>query len=164
MFLFALTLLTFNETLFDTPPNSLMDSTMSPKGENNERVRNWGTLPGSQHFEGKRACWSSGMGTRKSDKQVIPSHFPTLLGVWKVTLGLHTWPTPLQPLTLVTSPRLGLQHSPPLKEKVNVLIDIYNLFLQCNCFHLDPWLLFANFCGKTLPQANLSIPKFLTLS
>jgi hypothetical protein len=81
MFLFALTLLTFNETLFDTPPNSLMDSTMSPKGENNERVRNWGTLPGSQHFEGKRACWSSGMGTRKSDKQVIPSHFPTLLGV-----------------------------------------------------------------------------------
>jgi hypothetical protein len=28
----------------DAPPNSLMDSIVSPKGENNGRIRNWGTL------------------------------------------------------------------------------------------------------------------------
>jgi hypothetical protein len=38
----------------------------------------------------------------------IPSHSPTLPGAWNVTLGLHSWPVPLQALTLVTSPRLGL--------------------------------------------------------
>jgi hypothetical protein len=40
----------------------------------------------------------------------IPSHSPTLLGAWNVTLGLHSWPTPLQALTLVASPKLGLRH------------------------------------------------------
>jgi hypothetical protein len=39
----------------------------------------------------------------------IPSHFPTLLGTWNVTLGLPFWPTPLQTLALVMSPRLELQ-------------------------------------------------------
>jgi hypothetical protein len=38
------------------------------------------------------------------------------------------------------------------------------IFSQCNCFHLDPWPSNANFCGKTLPQANLGVPKFPTLS
>jgi hypothetical protein len=28
----------------------------------------------SQHFEGRRACWSFGIGTRKSDEQVNYSH------------------------------------------------------------------------------------------
>jgi len=31
-------------------------------GENNRNVRSWGTLLGSQHFEGRGVCWSSGMG------------------------------------------------------------------------------------------------------
>jgi hypothetical protein len=52
----------------------------------------------------------------------------------------------------------------PTKKKVNVLIEIYKLFSQCNCFHLDPWPSIANFYGRTLPQTNLGIPKFLTLS
>jgi len=39
----------------------------------------------------------------------IPSHYPTFLGAWNVTLGLHYWPTPLQALALVASPRLGLR-------------------------------------------------------
>jgi hypothetical protein len=52
----------------------LMDSIVSPKGENNRRIRSWGTLPSSQHFGGKGACWSSRMGTRMSDKQVNYSH------------------------------------------------------------------------------------------
>ncbi len=42
----------------------------------------------------------------------IPSHSPTLLGAWNVTLKLHSWPTPSQALTLVASPRLGLWHHP----------------------------------------------------
>jgi hypothetical protein len=39
----------------------------------------------------------------------IPSHSPTLTGTWDVTLRLPSWPTPLQALALVTSPRLGLR-------------------------------------------------------
>jgi hypothetical protein len=40
----------------------------------------------------------------------IPSHSPTFPRAWNVTPGLHSWPTPLQALALVVSPRLGLQH------------------------------------------------------
>ncbi len=61
---------------YDTPLNSLMDSTTSPEGENNGRISSWGMLPGLQHFGGKGACWSSGMGIRQSDKQVNYSHKP----------------------------------------------------------------------------------------
>jgi hypothetical protein len=32
------------------------------KGEDNEKKRSWNVLPNFQHFEGRRACWSSGMG------------------------------------------------------------------------------------------------------
>ncbi len=34
----------------------------------------------------------------------------TLPGAWDVTLGLPSWPAPLQALSLVASPRLGLRH------------------------------------------------------
>jgi hypothetical protein len=47
-----------------------MDSTTNPKGENNIRIKNWGTFLGLQHFGGKGACWNFGMGTRESDKQI----------------------------------------------------------------------------------------------
>jgi hypothetical protein len=40
----------------------------------------------------------------------IPSHSLTLLGVWNVTPKLHSWPAPLQALTLVMSPGLRLRH------------------------------------------------------
>jgi len=39
----------------------------------------------------------------------IPSHFPTLPGVWNVTFGFHSWPTPLPALALITSLRLKLR-------------------------------------------------------
>jgi hypothetical protein len=39
----------------------------------------------------------------------IPSHFPTLSGTWGVTHGLPSWPTTLQALALVASPRPRLQ-------------------------------------------------------
>jgi hypothetical protein len=38
----------------------------------------------------------------------IPSHSPIFLGAWDVTPGLPSWPSPLQALALVASPRLGL--------------------------------------------------------
>jgi hypothetical protein len=38
------------------------------------------------------------------------SHSPTLPGAQNVTFKLHSWPTPLQALALVVSPRLGLWH------------------------------------------------------
>jgi hypothetical protein len=37
--------------------------------------------------------------------------------------GLLLGPQPRNPLALVASQMLGLRHSPPLEEKVNVLID-----------------------------------------
>ncbi len=64
------------ETLFDAPPSSLMDSAVNLKVKTIEGG-SWGTLLGSQHFGGKRACWSSRIGTRMSDKQVNYSHKPT---------------------------------------------------------------------------------------
>jgi len=39
---------------FDAPLNSLIESTMSPKHENNERIKSWGTLFGSQRYGVKR--------------------------------------------------------------------------------------------------------------
>ncbi len=58
----------------DTLLNSLMDSITNPTGENNRRIRSWGTLFGSRHLRGKGACWSSEMGTRESDKKINYSH------------------------------------------------------------------------------------------
>jgi len=40
----------------------------------------------------------------------IPSHFPTLPGVWDVTPGLSLGPHPYNPFALVANPRLKLQH------------------------------------------------------
>jgi hypothetical protein len=45
-------------------------------------------------------------------------------GACDVTPGPPFWSVTLQALALVTSPKLRLRHSPPLKEEVNVLIDI----------------------------------------
>ncbi len=47
------------------------------KCENNGRIKSWGMFPHSQHFEGRGACWSSGMRTRMSDKHINYSHGPT---------------------------------------------------------------------------------------
>ncbi len=47
------------------------------KDENNGRKKSWGTLPSLQHFGGRGACWSFGMGIRTHDKDVNYSHGPT---------------------------------------------------------------------------------------
>ncbi len=50
------------------------------------------------------------MGTHLGMWQFIPSHPLTFSGAWNVIVELPFWPTPLQALALVTSPRLGLRH------------------------------------------------------
>ncbi len=57
----------------DAPPNSLMDSTMSPNVNNTRK--NWGTFLSSQHFGG-RGVLELQDGTRKIDKQFNYSHKP----------------------------------------------------------------------------------------
>ncbi len=37
------------------------------------------------------------------------SHYFTFSGAWNVTVGLHSWPAPLQALALVISPKLELR-------------------------------------------------------
>ncbi len=59
---------------YDAPPNSLMDSIVSPKGDNSGRIKSWGTSPGSQHFGDRRVCWRSETMTRKSEKQINYSY------------------------------------------------------------------------------------------
>jgi len=50
------------------------------------------------------------VGTHLGMWRFIPSHSPTLLRAWNVTLGLLSWPAPLQTFALVASPKLGLWH------------------------------------------------------
>jgi hypothetical protein len=50
------------------------------------------------------------VGTHLGVWKFIPSHFPTLSRAWNATPRLHSWLAPLQTLTLVASPRLGLRH------------------------------------------------------
>jgi len=89
------------------------------ENENIERRKSWGTLISSQHFEGRRVCQSSKMGTRKSDKQVnyhTDLHKPNnkLFSAWLE----HFWCTdkPRTYMDSQDSPRLGLggsHHLPP---------------------------------------------------
>jgi hypothetical protein len=63
-------------TWVDAPPNFLMNLTANPKGENNEKIRSWGTLPSSWHFGGRGACWSFEVGTRNNENKINHSHGP----------------------------------------------------------------------------------------
>ncbi len=58
---------------FDTPPSSLMDS-LQVQRWSQQKEKATGTLRNSQHFGGKRACWSSKMGTKNINKQLNYSH------------------------------------------------------------------------------------------
>ncbi len=42
----------------------------------------------------------------------IPSHYLAFSGAWNVNSGLPSWPTPLQAIALVASPRLGIWQEP----------------------------------------------------
>jgi hypothetical protein len=60
--------------IIDAPPKLLDGLNCKSKDENIGRRRNWGALPGLQHFKGRGACWNFGMRTKKIDKQVNYSH------------------------------------------------------------------------------------------
>jgi hypothetical protein len=70
----------------------------------------------------------------------IPSHSPILLKAWNVIHGLHSCPTPLQALALVTSPKLRLRQSSfsSLKSDSDTLVSNskgnqfhYRMFITC---------------------------------
>ncbi len=61
-----------------------------------------------------------------------PSHFPTLPWTWSVTFGLHSLPTTLQSLALVTSSRLWLRH------KVNYA-QTFRFKANVACI-INPWV------------------------
>ncbi len=54
-----------------TYPKLLDGLNCESKGEENKSRRSWGAFFNSQHFEGRRVCWSFKMGTKKFDKQFI---------------------------------------------------------------------------------------------
>jgi hypothetical protein len=80
----------------------------------------------------------------------IPSHSPTLLRAWIVTPRFPFWPTYLQALALVASPRLGLWHIMFIEVaiiflKLQTLVASHVImFYQKNTYHKDnctPWKL-----------------------
>jgi hypothetical protein len=71
----------------------------------------------------------------------IPSHFPTFMGAWDVIPGLPSWPTPLQALALVVSPRLGLrQYTRRYNQNTNILkvIEILKTYLNMSWLWTTP--------------------------
>jgi hypothetical protein len=61
----------------------------------------------------------------------ILSHSPTLPRTWDVTPGLTSWPSPLQALALVASPRLGLRQNYSLRNRnLSQCIKTNNLCLS----------------------------------
>jgi hypothetical protein len=56
----------FGIVLLTCPPNSSKD--WVPE-RNNRKKKSWSTFPNSQHFMGRRACWSSGMGLGRTHKR-----------------------------------------------------------------------------------------------
>ncbi len=58
--------------------------------------------------------------------EFIPSHSSTFPGTWNVTLGLHSWPAPLQTLLWFAIPRLGLQ------QKLDILNVQHSIFEKTN--------------------------------
>jgi hypothetical protein len=62
-------------------------------------------------------------------------------------------------------PQSGVATLSPTKRKGQCLHWHLKISLRnYNCFLLDPWPSIADFYGRTLPQANLGVPKFPTLS
>ncbi len=72
------------------------------------------------------------VGTQLGMCGFIPSHPPTLSGAQNVTFKLHFWPTPLQALALVVSPRLGSRHQCFYFHPVSSIVyGNKNIFVPC---------------------------------
>jgi hypothetical protein len=58
------------DKVINAHPHSSKDSNASLKEKKNGRGKNWSMFLNSKHFGVRRACWSFGMRTRTSNKQV----------------------------------------------------------------------------------------------
>jgi hypothetical protein len=64
-----------NKRTYKNPHPTLLERLKCKfQSENGGRKNSLGTFYSLEHFGGRGVCWSSGMGTRKSDKQVNYSH------------------------------------------------------------------------------------------
>jgi hypothetical protein len=73
-----------------THPQAPYGPNCESKGEDNGRRKSWGTFPDSQHFEGRKACWSSGMGLgRMINNQSLTRTCTNQTTSWLV----HNWST-----------------------------------------------------------------------
>jgi hypothetical protein len=76
-----------------------------------------------------------------------PSHFLTLLGAWNVTLGFHSWPTPLLAFAFIASPRLSLRH-----HHLKSLLIIFKMYVDLISFRE-----FAlSWCSILFPLSHIS--------
>jgi hypothetical protein len=71
----------------------------------------------------------------------ILSHSPIFSRTWNVTPGLHSWPTALQALVLITSPKLGLRYIFVLMIFTTILQLVYDYF----GVHPSVWTTFSLF-------------------
>jgi hypothetical protein len=89
------------------------------------------------------------MGVHLGVWRFIPSHFFAFLGAWNVTPGLPYWPTTLQALALIASPRLGLWHDPSV-------LQIPCWFHLCDKVHSTPDTIYQHLENEHLFSMNLS--------
>jgi len=75
-----------------------------------------------------------------------------------------SWPATLQPLCLGRKLKARVATLSPTKRRGQCPHWHLDIIYSMQFFHLDPWRSNADFCGKTLPQANLGVPKFPSLS
>jgi hypothetical protein len=108
-------------------------------------------LPGSQHFKGRGACWSSGMGTRKNDKHQ--------LFTWSCTNQITSWL--VHSLNIFCARTSHGQtrthkthHGPDLGEATTFPLIVYSMadHKPASKWHLVPGL----------PSESLEIPKLGT--
>jgi hypothetical protein len=78
----------------------------------------------------RKSIWSltPKMGAHLGVWGFIPSHSPTLQGIWNVTPRLHFWFAPLQALALVTNPKLRLQQLMYLKYTPSLIIFFWLVY------------------------------------
>ncbi len=87
------------------------------------------------------------------------------LGVWVFmfnTLSHSSWPA-CKPC-LGREPKFRVMTFSSIRKKGECFHWNLVPFSLCNFFHLDPWPSIVDLYDTTLPQANLGVPKFLTLS
>jgi hypothetical protein len=121
-------------------------------------------VPDKKQWKSKEHIWES---TRTPTPKVgvplgvwgfIPSHSFALSGAWNVTPEFPSWPSLLQALALVVSPRLGLRHFVinVLDSKDWILFSHYKWELCCLVVITNNLL-----CSIWFPLGEISFKKLL---